>query len=119
MMLMFYVSLKHVFPLTLLIAFLMFMILMFLGVTMVVVPECVFVKDTFTSNVVKLDIDRPASVEDAWVAVQCCKLPAVIIGCVYRHPKAPAVPFDYIEDVLRLVSTLHVSLIVLETGPTY
>ncbi len=36
---------------------------------------CIFVKDTCTSNVVKLDIDRPAGVEDVRVAVQCRKLP--------------------------------------------
>ncbi len=39
-----------------------------------------------------------------WVAVQCRKLPAVIIWSLYRHPKASAVSFNYVEDVLRLVS---------------
>ncbi len=41
---------------------------------------CIFVKDTFTSNVVMLDIDRPAGLENVWVAVQCRKLSAVIMG---------------------------------------
>ncbi len=27
--------------------------------------------------------------------------PAVIIGCVYRHPKASADSFEYLQDVFR------------------
>ncbi len=27
--------------------------------------------------------------------------PAIIIGCFYRHPKAPVVSFDYVPHVLR------------------
>ncbi len=29
------------------------------------------------------------------------KFPSVIIGCIYRHPKAPSESFDYIQDILR------------------
>ena len=44
------------------------------------------------------------SIKDLWITVQCRKLPAIIIGCIYRHPKASATTFDYIQDVFRLIS---------------
>ncbi len=38
-----------------------------------------------------------------YVCVCVCVCPAVIIGCVYRHPKASADSFEYLQDVFRLV----------------
>ena len=51
--------------------------------------------------------------EDVWITVQCRKLPAIIIGCMYRHPKALTVTFDYIEDVFRLISFRGKNLFIL------
>ena len=45
--------------------------------------------------------------------MQCCKLPAFIVGCVYRHPKALAVSFEYIETIFRLLSVKNKSLFIL------
>ncbi len=28
--------------------------------------------------------------EDVWIKVQRKKFPSIIVGCMYRHPKAPA-----------------------------
>lgn len=52
---------------------------------------------------ISLDIPRLAGVEDERVTVQCRKLPAIIVGCVYRHPKALVASFDYIEDVFKVI----------------
>ena len=65
---------------------------------------CIYVRDTLKSNVLSLDIIRPPDIEDVWVTVQCRKLPAIIVGCMYRHPKALAASFEYIENVFRLLS---------------
>lgn len=34
--------------------------------------------------------------------IQCRKLPSLIIGYVYRHPKALIFSFDYIQEVFRV-----------------
>ncbi len=64
---------------------------------------CIYVRDGFKSSPIKLDITRPAGIEDVWLNVQCRKLPSILIGCLYRHPEALAMSFDYIE-VLRPMS---------------
>ena len=65
----------------------------------VLVHVYIYVRDILKSNLITLDITRPLGIEDIWITVQCHKLPAIVIGCMYRHPKALAVYFDYIEDV--------------------
>ncbi len=72
---------------------------------------CIYVRDTLKVNTITLDIPRPSDIEDIWIAVQCCRLPSIIIGCMYRHPKALAVTFDYIEDDFRLFSVSGKSLL--------
>lgn len=62
---------------------------------------CVYVKDILTVNVINLNAPKQVGIEDVWITVQCRKLPAVIIGCVYRHPKAPVVSFDYIQEIFK------------------
>ena len=64
---------------------------------------CVYVKNSLCTNVIKLDIPRVDGVEDVWVTVQCRKLPAIIVGCVYRHPKALVTSYDYIEEVFKMI----------------
>ena len=64
---------------------------------------CMYVHNVLNLSVINLDVSRPVGVEDVWVKVQCRKWPAIIIGCVYRHPKALAISFEYIEDVFRMI----------------
>ena len=57
---------------------------------------CIYVRNSLTSSIIKQEVPRQEGVEDVWVQVQCRKLPAIIIiGCVYRHPKALAASFVY------------------------
>ena len=65
---------------------------------------CIYVKDVFKVTPVNVDTERPDGVEDVWVAVQCRMLPTVVVGCLYRHPKSLARTFDYISDVLQVLS---------------
>lgn len=74
---------------------------------------CIYVKDTLKANVIRSEVLRPQGIEDVWVTVQNRKLPAIIIGCMYRHPKAPAESFNYIEDIFRLMSIRNISLFIL------
>lgn len=59
----------------------------------------VFMQETLNFNVLSADVIRPPDIEDVWVTVQYHILPAFIVGCVYKHPKALAVSFDDIENV--------------------
>ncbi len=65
---------------------------------------CIYVKEIYKVSHMKFDLDRPEGVEDIWLSVQCCKFPSVIVGCLYRHPKSLVCTYDYIIDVLKLVS---------------
>ncbi len=47
------------------------------------------------------------------VTVQHRKLPSIIIGCLYRHPKSPVETFDYIREVFSLTSLTNKSFYVL------
>ncbi len=62
---------------------------------------CVYVKDNLTSKVITCDLVRPNGIKDVWISVQCRKLPSIIIGSVYRHPKAPQETFNYVCETLR------------------
>ncbi len=70
-------------------------------------------KDVLLTHVLCLDVPKPAGIEDVWVTVQCRKLPAIIIGCIYRHPKAPVATFDYIQEIFRVVSLKNKALFIL------
>lgn len=65
---------------------------------------CIYIRDVFTVVPLEIDIVRAQGVEDVWVTVQSSKFPSVIIGCLYRHPKARCESYDYITDVIRYVS---------------
>ena len=65
---------------------------------------CIYVKDVLKVTPVNVETERPDGVEDVWVAVQCRMLPTIIVGCLYRHPKALACTFDYISDILQVLS---------------
>ncbi len=53
---------------------------------------------------IKLATPKQPGVQDLWTSVQCSKLPAFIIGCVSRHPKATASSSEYVQDVLKQMS---------------
>lgn len=65
---------------------------------------CIYVKQSLNSDIIVTNIPQQTGVEDIWIRVQCRKLPSVIIGCIYRHPKALSNSFDYIADVLQSMS---------------
>ena len=73
----------------------------------------IYVKDILTVNMIDLNVSRQEGVEDVWITVQCRKLPAIIIGCVYRHPKVPSATFDYIQNILKTLCLKDKALFVL------
>ncbi len=56
---------------------------------------CLCVNSALNPSLITLlvGVPRQEGVEDARVQIQCTKLPAIIIGCVYRHPKGLAPSF--------------------------
>ena len=65
---------------------------------------CIYVRNTLKTHVINLhepDELTPPDIEGLFLTVQHCMLPATIIGCIYRHPKAPAVSFEYICNTLQ------------------
>ncbi len=58
-------------------------------------------KNCLTANVITRGTDRPDGVEDVWLSIQVRKLPSIIVGSVYRHPKAPQETFDYVNNIVR------------------
>ncbi len=72
-----------------------------------------YVKKQLRTNVICFPFTRQIGVEDLWVSVQSHKHQAIIIGCVYRHPKAPVVSFDYVQDVFRQLCFSKIGFFVL------
>ncbi len=70
----------------------------------------VYVKNCLTSNVITRSSDRPDGVEDVWLSIQVRKLPSIIVGSVYRHPKAPQETFNYVNKILRKMCLKNKSL---------
>ncbi len=64
---------------------------------------CIYVNSSLKINVINLPTPKQPGVEDLWVSVQYHMLPAIIIGCVYRHPKALAASFEYLQDVFSQI----------------
>ena len=75
--------------------------------------SCIYAKAVLNPSIMNLNVPRQPGVEDVWVKVQCRKLPAIIIGCVYRHPKSLAVSFDYIQDVFKTVCLYNKKVFIL------
>ena len=69
---------------------------------------CIFVRKTFNVTPLHIHLDRPTGVEDVWVTLQCRKLPSIIVGCLYRHPKAPTQTFNYVGEILKQLSNCQV-----------
>ncbi len=64
-------------------------------------------------HTLSLDVPKLVGIEDVRVTVQCRKLPSIIIGCMYRHPKATVATFDCIQDISRAVIVKSKSLFIL------
>ncbi len=63
---------------------------------------CIFVRDDLRATLLPTNtVNRPTGVENVWITLQLRKLPSVIIGCLYRHPKASFESFEYIQGILR------------------
>lgn len=67
---------------------------------------CIYIRDIYRVAAINVNLDKPEGIEDVWITVQNRKLPTVIVGCLYRHPKSLAHTYDYIQNVLRHIS-LH------------
>lgn len=66
----------------------------------------IYVKQSLGTEVIITTITHVTGIEDVWLKIQSRKLPSIIIGCIYRHPKAHSDSHDYITDILRAIS-LH------------
>ncbi len=63
---------------------------------------CIFVRDYLSATLLPTHpVNKPPGVKDMWITLQLRKLTSVIIGCLYRHPKASYESFEYIQDILR------------------
>ena len=62
---------------------------------------CIYVRSDLKVTNIKLKVENETLVEDLWLQVQFKKLPSIIIGTIYRHPKALSNSFDYILSLLK------------------
>ena len=62
---------------------------------------CIYVRNDLKATKVELKVENETLVEDLWLQVQFKKLPSILIGTIYRHPKALANSFDYILSLLK------------------
>ena len=74
---------------------------------------CIYAKHCLNPVLIDTRINPHPAVEDIFIKVQCRKLPSVIIGSMYRHPKAHANSFDYISDVFRHMCILQKPVFIL------
>ena len=63
-----------------------------------------YVKNNLSSKVVTPDVEPCTGIEGVWLQIQSRKLPSVIVGCLYRHPKANNPSYDYLLEVFKQVS---------------
>lgn len=64
---------------------------------------CIYIRDDLNITIINTGIERCENIEDIWVQIQHKKFPSFIVGCMYRHPKALAASFDYINEVFKAV----------------
>ena len=68
---------------------------------------CINVRSNLKVNKIELQVENETIVEDLWIQVQFKKLPSIIIGTIYRHPKALNNLFDYILSLLKEICIHH------------
>ena len=62
---------------------------------------CLYVKNDLKVTEINIGNEKHEGVEDKWISVQHRKFRSIIIGCVYRYPKAPVTSFDYVLDIFK------------------
>ena len=64
---------------------------------------CIYVRDVYRVQqfIDNDDFKRPEGIEDTWISVQVNKFKSIIVGSVYKHPKASRECSIYIENKLR------------------
>lgn len=62
---------------------------------------CLFVRDYLKVTELTNGTEKQEGIEMKWLSIQHRKLPSIILGCVYRHPKAPAASFNYISESFK------------------
>ena len=74
---------------------------------------CIYVRDDLNVSVIDTGVDKFDDVEDVWLKIQHKKFPSLIIGCVYRHPKALAASFTYMSEVFKNMSLRNKTIFIL------
>ncbi len=74
---------------------------------------CIYAKQSLNFVVTDTNTPQQSGVKDLWLTVQRRKLPYIIICCMYRHPKAPSLSFDYIDNILHIMSIRRIPIFVL------
>ncbi len=62
---------------------------------------CIHVKKELRTDIVNFLLPKQAGEEYLRLSVKSNMFLAVIIGCVYRHPKASANSYEHLQDVFR------------------
>ena len=64
---------------------------------------CIYVRDDLKITPINVNIDKGniEGIEDIYIQIQSKKFPSLILGCIYRHPKALASSFSYLADVFK------------------
>ena len=60
---------------------------------------CIYVNDILKVTKVTSRTQPCEGVEDLWLSIQHRMLPSILLGSVYRHPKASVKSFDYLLDI--------------------
>lgn len=74
---------------------------------------CIYVRSNLNCKLLTKEINKPNGIEEVWLNVQCRKLPSIIVGCIYRHPKGSVETFNYLNEVLKLMNLRNKPLYVL------
>ena len=64
---------------------------------------CVYVRDNLSAKLIKSDYSQIPGMEEIWLNIQYKYFPSLILGCVYRHPKAS---HNTYEELYTRLSTM-------------
>ena len=62
---------------------------------------CLFVREYLKVTELGIGVEKQEGIESKWLSIQHRFLPSIIVGCVYRHPKANAESFTFILDIFK------------------
>ena len=74
---------------------------------------CIYAKQCLNPTIIDTKLPPHPLVENIFLKVQCRKLPSVIVGCMYRHPKAHIDSFEYISELFKSVCMLRKTVFIL------